>query len=338
MASESTGRARMARTVASLAVIAGGLLAIVGSGGGAVGFPPCEPPVCSVPPPAPLPAATVTPAYVTVQVGAPVSWAVSVTNLAGPLSYQWLRRDAGAASYVEIPGATAATYGLAAVNLVDDGARFLVAVSNGSGLGAQAVAHLVVSATPGLVWADGEFLAQDWSVAVVEPAAPASAPVVLVERIETGGNPGAWRRASMAPGSGSGAAAAFFFSNASVYDPAASGPIKVLDHAQDCGLMVPTDLISAEMSLAIEQSGRRYVANTGSQCNVESWAGRAGRASLTASDFRLFDGPACGSGEACPDFSAGGAPLRFGYFDIVFSSPGVAVVHGVDNWRVTVWR
>lgn len=337
MTRESNGRARMARTLASLAVIAAGLLAIVGSGGGAVGFPPCEPPVCG-PPPAPLPVATVTPAYFTVQVGAPVSWTVSVTNLAGTPSYQWLRRDAGAASYVEIAGATAATYGLAATNLADDGASFLVVVSDGSGFTAQAVARLVVSATPGLVFADGEFLPQDWTVAAVEPAAPASPPQVLVERIETGGHPGAWRRATLTPGSGSGSAVVFFFSASSVYDPAVSGAVKVIDHAQDCGLMVPTDLISAEMSLAVEQSGRRYVANTSSQCNVEPWAGRAGRASLTASDFRLFDGPACGSGESCPDFSASGAPLRFGYFDIVFSSAGVPVVHGVDNWLVTVWR
>lgn len=338
MRRESPPRRAFARWLASLAVVAAGLVSLVGSGGGAVGFPPCEPPVCGGPPPTPQPVATVTPAYVTVQVGAPVSWTVSVANLPGTLSYQWLRRDAGAAGYVEIPGATAATYGLAAVNLADDGARFLVAVGNGSGFAAQAIAQLVVSTTPGLVWVDGEFVAQDWSVAAVAPAAPAPAPVVLVERIDSGGNPGAWRRTSVTPGSASGAAAAFFFSNAAVYDPAASGAVKVIDHAQECGLTLPTELISAEISLALEQSGRRYVANTSSQCNVAPWAGRAGRASLAASDFRLYDGPACGSGEACPDFSAGGAPLRFGYFDIVFSSPGVAVVHGVDNWRVTLWR
>ncbi len=336
--SRESPRKAFARLLAALAVVAAGLLSIVGSGGGAVGFPPCEPPVCGGPPPTPLPAATVTPAYVTVQVGAPVRWTVSVANLPGTPSYQWLRRDAGATIYVEIPGATAASYDLSAVNLADDGASFLVVVSDGSGFAAQAVARLTVSATPGLVWADGEFLAQDWSVAAVEPAAPAPPPAVQVERIDAGGNPGAWRRVSMTPGSSSGTAVAFFFSNASVYDPAASGAVKVIDHAQDCGLLPPADLRSTEMSLAIEQSGRRYVANTTSQCNVEPWTGRAGRASLSASDFRLFDGPACGSGEACPDFSTGGAPMRFGYFDIVFSSPGEAVVHGVDNWRVTVWR
>ena len=337
MRCESSLATAAARWLAALAVVAAGLLSIVGSGGGAVGFPPCGPPVC-VPPSPPPPTATITPAYLTVQVGAPTSWTVSVENLPGTLSYRWLRRDAGAASYVEIAGATAATYGLAAANLADDGASFLVAVGNGSGFAVQAVARLVVSATPGLSFADGEFQPQDWTVAAVEPAAPASAPQVLVERIETGGNPGAWRRATLAPGSGSGAAAVFFFSAASVYDPAASGAVKVIDHAQACGLLAPSELHSTEISLAIEQAGRRYVANTGSDCGLALWAGRAGRASLAATDFRLFDGPPCGSGESCPDFTSSGTPMRFGYFDVVYSGPGVPVVHGVDNWQVTVWR
>lgn len=337
MARESIGRVRLARGIASLLVVATGLLAIVGSGGGAVGFPPCEPPVCTPPPP-PTPAATVTPAYVTLQVGSPASWTVSVINLSGTPSYRWLRRDAGAANYVEIPGATNATYALPAVNLADDGASFLVVVGDRNGLAAQAVARLVVSAAPGLAFGDGEFLAQDWTVSPVLPAAPAAPPVVATQRVDDGGNPGAWRRASMTPGSNAGSASAFFFSGASVYDPAASGAVKVVDHAQDCGQLPPADLRSTEFALAIEQSGRRYVANTGSQCNLDPWSGRAGRASLAASDFRLFDGPPCGSGEACPDFSVQAAPLRFGYFGIVSSGAGVTVLNAVDNWRVTVWR
>lgn len=328
---------RLLRTILSLGVAAAGLLAIVGSGGGAVGFPPCEPPVCGPPPP-PLPVATVTPAWATVQVGSPVSWTVSVTDLSGTLTYQWLRRDAGAANYVEIAGATAASYALPSVNLADDGASFLVVVGNGGWLTAQAVARLVVSATPGLVFSDGEFLAQDWAVTPVQPPGTTAAPVVLTERVDSGGNPGAWRRSSITPGSDAGAAAAFFFATPAVYDPAVSGAVKVIDHAQDCGLLPPSDLRSVELELALEQSGRRFVANTSSACTVAPWTGRAGRASLTAADFRLYDGPPCGSGETCPDFSAQAAPLRFGYFDIVFSGPGVAVPHGVDNWRVTVWR
>ncbi|TXC66491.1 hypothetical protein FSC37_13480 [Piscinibacter aquaticus] len=186
------------RAVLSLVVAAAGVLAIIGSGGGAVGFPPCEPPVCGPPQP-PLPEATVTPAWITLQVGQPARWTVTVTHLPGTVSYQWLRRDAGASVYTEIPGATGATLALPAVNLGDDGASFLVVVGNGSWLTAQAVARLVVSASPGVVHADGEFVDSDWSVSPVPAAAPASPPAVVVQRVDGGGNPGAWRQTQITP-------------------------------------------------------------------------------------------------------------------------------------------
>ncbi len=334
MRPDAFSRPRLQRGLALLAVVLLGLLAIVGSGGG---FPPCEPPLCTGPIPPP-PSATVTPAYLTAQVGSPANWTVSVAHLSGSLSYQWLRRDAGAAAYVEIPGATASSYGLPSVNLADDGASFLVTVSSGNGQFANALARLVVSATPGLALGDGEFLAQDWSVSPVQPTAPATPPTVLTERIETGGNPGAWRRMSVTLGSGTGSAAVFYRSETARYDPAAQGAVKVVDHAEDCALIPPNELVSVESALLIEQAGRRYVANTTSQCGAAAWAGRAGRASLAAQDFRLFDGPECGSGESCPDFSSAGAPLQFGYWRIAFATPGVTVVHAIDNWRVTVWR
>ncbi len=321
----------------ALAVIALlGLLAIVGSGGG-VGFPPCEPPLCGPPPPPP-PIATVTPAYVTAQVGTPVSWTVSAQNMSGSLSYQWMRRDAGAANYVEIPGATAASYGLSSVNLGDDGARFLVAVSSSGGFGAQAVAHLVVSATPGLLFADAEFLPSDWIVTPVAPPAPAQPPSVLTERVDSGGNPGAFRRMSFGLGSAAGSASAIYVWNGAAYDPATQGAVKVIDHAEDCGTVPPSDLVLTESALVIEQAGRHYVAYPSANCSAAPWSIGVGRASLAAGDFVLVDGPACGSGEACPDFSASGAPMRFGYRRIVFAAPGASVVHIIDNWRATVWR
>jgi hypothetical protein len=55
---------------------------------------------------------------------------------------------------------------------------------------------------------------------------------------------------------------------------------------------------------------------------------------LPPADFRLFDGPACATGEACPDFSASAAPMRFGYWRIVFAAPGQSAAHGIDNWKV----
>jgi hypothetical protein len=336
MPREHPSRLGLLRTLALAVVTLLGLLAIVGSGGG--GFPPCSLPGCGEPPP-PLPSATITPAYLTAQVGTPVTWTVTVANLSGTPSYQWLRRDAGAPSYVEIAGATAASYSLPSVNLADDGAAFLVAVASSSGgFGTQAVAHLVVSAAPGIVFEDGEFLPQDWIVTPLTPGAPVPPPSVVTERLDSGGNPGAWRRMVFGIGSDSGVASALYLSSAASYDPAQQGAIKVLEHAEDCGTAPPSDMVSTESALAIEQAGRRYVAYPNANCGAAPWRVGVGRASLTAQDFALLDGPACASGEACPDFSVSGAPMRFGYRRAVFAVPGASVAHAIDNWRVTVWR
>lgn len=64
---------------------------------------------------------------------------------------------------------------------------------------------------------------------------------------------------------------------------------------------------------------------------------RGAYAGLTARDFYQFDGPPCGTGEACPDLAAGAAPLRFGFLRIADAWVEGPVVHGIDNWRVAVW-
>lgn len=89
---------------------------------------------------------------------------------------------------------------------------------------------------------------------------------------------------------------------------------------------------------AIEQGGRRFIANTDGICSKTGWSAAPARASLRAADFRQFNGPACPTGASCPDFSAGGAALRLGYWRITYGAPGDAGAHGIDNWKVTVWR
>jgi len=48
--------------------------------------------------------------------------------------------------------------------------------------------------------------------------------------------------------------------------------------------------------------------------------------------------PPCAAGESCPDFSATAAPMRFGYWRISYGMTGDTIAHGIDNWKVTVWR
>ncbi len=315
-----------------------GLVAIVGSGGGAPGFPPCEPPICpDGPPPPPLPSASVEPAYITALVGTGVTFTAQTSNLSGSLSYQWRRSSDGGITFNDIAGATGRTYSLPSVNLGDDGARFKATVTGGNGVVRSLVGQLAVSATPGIVIEDKEFLPADWIVSPV--ADPGQLPFVHSdERVTTGGNPGAYRKMVFQLPQGAGAARLFYASLSATYDPALQGGVYVIDYAEDCIVLQPSASSSVLSSLVIEQGGRRYLTNTNSDCVLDRWNPQPSRASLGVSDFRLFDGPACNAGESCPDFSASAPPMRFGYWRLAFGVPGDVIGHGIDNWKVTVWR
>ncbi|MEP6501803.1 MAG: hypothetical protein ABJD97_00605 [Betaproteobacteria bacterium] len=325
------------RALALVAVTSAGFLTIVGSGGGggSVGFPPCPPSVC-VPAPPPAASAVITPAYVTAQVGTSPSWSVTSSNITGAVTYLWRRSSDGGATYAVIAGATASSYTLAGVNLADDGALIEADVVH-SGEVVSAVSRLLVSATPGIVFEDTEFAAADW---VVTPLLDATHTVFapVTEQVASGGNPGAYRKMTFTIEPLELDERAIFVSQAFTYDPAAQGAIRVIDYAEDCRALQDSSVESTQSSLVIEQAGRHYGADQYGLCVQTSWAPVANRASLVAADFHRFDGPACGTGESCPDFSAAGAPMRFGYFRIVFGTQGNVIAHGIDNWKVTVWR
>jgi hypothetical protein len=316
-----------------------GLATIVGSGGG-VGFlgSICDTyPESCVPPP-PVPTAAIQPPYVTALVGATVSYSVETQNITGQLSYHWGRSSDGGLSFVPIAGATAASYTLAGVNLTDDGAVFQVVVTGGTGaVKVPAFSHLAVSATPGVVFQDTEFASADWVVSSVPD--PGQLPFVHTEeQVETGGNPGRFRAMTFQLPQGAGAARLFFSTPSAVYDPAVQGEIRLIDYAEDCIALQPSETTDTMSGLVIEQSGRRFVSNTSEICIVRTWKPVAARASMGVQDFRLFDGPACKPDETCLDFSATAPPLHFGYWRISFGAPGDSISHGIDNWKVTVWR
>ena len=312
-----------------------GVVSIVGSGGGGVGFPPCGTP-CDDPSP-PLPAATIDPPYTTALVGSPATFTVATANVTGPQTWQWQRSDDGGATWVDIAGATAATYAIANVNLADDKAVFRAQVRVAGVLVLQPVAHLTVSAVPGVVIEDQALLAADWLASPVA-ADTGAVPVHVEASLASGGNPGAFRRMTFVVPAFTGSASVFYSSVASTWDPATQGAIHVIDYADDCIVLQGANLALVESSLVIEQSGRRFLSDTSQSCIATAWGTVAKRASLAPADFRLFDGPACAAGESCPDFSASAAPLRFGYWRIAFGTPGMTIAHGIDNWKVTVWR
>ncbi len=342
MHKEMTGTTRWLRGLALAGIAALGLVTIVGSGGGGVGFlgSICDTyPSSCLPPPPPPPSASIEPAYITAQVGAPVTYTVATSNLAGSLSYQWRRSSDGGSTFVEIPGATGQTYSLASVSLGDDGALFAATVRGSNGSASSSRGHLAVSSSPGIVFEDAEFLPAAW---VVSPL-PDPGQVAFMhseERIAQGGNPGAFRKMFFQIPPDAGWARLFFLSTSATYDPASQGAVRLIDYSEDCVALQGSEFAFTNSSLVIEQGARRYVADITmpASCVLPVWGSAASRASLGVQDFVLVDGPACSTGESCPDFSASALPLHFGYRRVSFGTAGDSIAHGIDNWKVTVWR
>jgi glucose/arabinose dehydrogenase len=84
------------------------------------------------------------PRDLTVSVGQPATFSVAASGTA-PLTYQWQRRDAGAAGFSDIPGANSASYTLDSTSVVDDGAQFRAVVRNTAGAATSNPATLTVT-------------------------------------------------------------------------------------------------------------------------------------------------------------------------------------------------
>ena len=126
------------RVLACRVVLAGVCALVAACGGSADAPPPPSPVAPPVPQPVP-PAITQQPAPLTVLVGQGASFNVAATGTA-PLAYQWQRNG------VDIVGATATAYTLAATVLADSGAAFRAVVTNVAGSATSNTATLTVSA------------------------------------------------------------------------------------------------------------------------------------------------------------------------------------------------
>jgi hypothetical protein len=128
------------------------------------------------------------------------------------------------------------------------------------------------------------------------------------------------------------------------YDPVARGAIYVIDYSEDLISDTSTSsTLAIESVMLIEQSGRRFIGPSavGNVAGDSTWRVNPTQSSLVASDFKLAAGPACAVGESCLDFSASGAPLSFGFARRIVlqaGQPATSITHGIDNWKVTVWR
>jgi hypothetical protein len=262
---------------------------------------------------------------VTVEAGGTVTF--TATGSAG--TFQWFRDG------VEIRGATQKSYTLTGVSMGDDRARISVQVT-GNGT-ATDTATLQVSPFPPVVFEDGEFAPSNWTVVASSSDPASNGPVYAISRPDSGGNPGAYRRTdyAMTPGPSS---ISVQQTSQAVYEPHLNGSIYAIDVRTDC--MVSSGETS--VALLLEQADRRF-ATKPAPCGAwfNYFALDKSFESMDATSFAQVGGSACPSGQPCPDFSASGAPMRFGLLTGARNAPGIpttVTVQSIDNWKVTVWR
>lgn len=337
------------RHIAVAGVAAVGLVGIVGCGGQVDG-PQCSffsnvcNPVINPTPITPMtPVARAFPLALTVQAGATTTFTAQSVGVDQP-RYQWRRSADGGVNFVDIAGATASVLTLTNTPLADGGAVFRVDVLGGGGgtvLVSSNPVRLLVSSQPAVVFQDGDFQTTDWTAsAIAEPAQ--NGPTHTEDRSAAGGLPGAFRHMVHTMTAGPSRLRVFNIRASSFYDPRALGAIHAIDYHEDCTrISATTTSFDVASYPTVEQAGRRYASTKGRGC-LSQWVGNFDQIpSLQATDFVQVDGPACGSGESCPDFSVGGASLRLGFERRVTLQAGVpagSIDHGIDNWSFSIWR
>jgi hypothetical protein len=278
-----------------------------------------------------------------VQAGRSATFTAHTSGMNQP-RYQWLRSADRGATYVDVAGATTAVLTLASAQFADEQAMFRVDVRDGTDSTVRVQSNavlLLVSSLPAVVVQDGEFQAADWNTSAFVSPSP-DGPTHAENRSPTGGLPGAFRHMVHTMTAGPSSLRVFNVNASAVYDPAAQGAIHALDYHEDCTILsASAPSFDVRSYPTLEQAGRRYVSTQGRGC-LPQWVGNFGEIpTLQVYDFVQIDGPACASGQACPDFSATGAPLHFGFERRVRLANGVgagSIEHGIDNWKFSVWR
>lgn len=198
-----------------------------------------------------------------------------------------------------------------------------------AGLQLALVAVLAASAgAEPVVIQDGQFLDSDWQVTVFT----STGATTTAQRLDSGGNADAYRFMTHQLPKSSNVSVQHFYLGAS-YDPGADGAIAAISYSEDRIQFHPPFGGAAVGALFfVAQANRVHYANDITFTNT-SWTNRK-LSCLEPDDFTL-------SGGVLPDFSASGAPLRFGFLRSNTNSStsiDLELQHGIDNFRVVVFK
>jgi hypothetical protein len=176
---------------------------------------------------------------------------------------------------------------------------------------------------------DGEFLPAGWTQFRYFGGRDAIGGVFATDRIPAGGAPAAYRQVTHI-WTGPGDLIVVHLRAGAVYDPAVSGGIASIDAQLDAAFTPVTVPFWVGCGVALLQGAQLYVHNH--VATSPNWT-RFGGFGLRAEDFSDYYEPGLH-----PDFSAGGEPIRVGYYTSngVDCACGRTTALGVDNWSVAI--
>jgi IPTL-CTERM motif len=164
-------------------------------------------------------------------------------------------------------------------------------------------------------------------------------------QVLSGGNPGSYRNVTDAlnvapPGSQTIVLSTSIFTPFT-YSPAVSGAIASVSYSEDAECTAGCFGQGQSTGPALLQGGKRYILNTQLITGPGlTWVNHA-LSGLTAADFALVNvtTTAIFDNAQHPDFSAGAAPIQFGFFranGTSINGAAYTLSAGIDNWQMTV--
>ena len=199
-------------------------------------------------------------------------------------------------------------------------------------------------AMAGTIVSDGTFAPSDWSLTSYN--AYGNGGTVTATQETSGGNPGDYRLIQEAvngapSGSTSSSVVGVDIYTAASYDPSISGPLTSLDFSIDAECPANGGSCFGQgqgVFAALVQGGNTYVDFLGVTNANSSWNTLTADG-LTAASFGLLDFSSGGYSNPSvnPDFTAGGAPIAFGfatYNSTGTGDSGYEIDAGYDNFRI----
>lgn len=193
------------------------------------------------------------------------------------------------------------------------------------------------------VVADATFANTDWTLTQFNAG---NGGTVTGTQVLTGGNPGSFRNVTDALNAAPAGSETIVLSTniytPFTYNPSASGAIASLNYTEDAACTGGCFGNGQSTGPALLQGGNLYILSSSSVITGPGagWVTHP-LSALTAADFGLVSvTPTTISNPAQhPDFSAGAAPIQFGYFRANGTSvngPAYTLTAGIDNWQVTI--